>query len=262
MNVSFFFLITFPLYSYASHADYCSSNLKIYANDNWPPYSYKDNGQLKGIEIGILEKVLTDANLCWKYVSYPSSSRAIKELKKGTVDMLFSASVTESRKKYFQFTEPYRLEKMTLFGRKSELDKASNEYDFQVVANDPHFRKSILAINRGSFYGDAFTSFKEKCYQCTIELNLVEERFEMLHKNRVDYFIEDYLSGLYLLKENKKYQDTVTSLPITVHSNSVRYMLREGVLSTSELNKLNESIKNNKRFILNEIDIMTKYLLK
>jgi len=244
--------------SFSCIASNCQRSLTVYANDEWPPYSYLDKNTFKGIEIDILEKVLLDAGFCWEYVSYPSSSRAIRELKKGNVDLLFAATFTDARNGKFLFSEPYREEKMVLFGRNSHENTSApissqtlNYSDVQSM-----LEKHITVINRGSVYGREFTKFKDACSDCIVELNLATERFSLVSSKRADYLVEDYFSGLYILKNNIEYESSVMLLPTVIHLNPVHYMMRKDLLNQLELEKLNNSIQKNQTHIR---DVINKY---
>ena len=101
----------------------CTKTVTISASINWPPISYLKNNTFHGLDIDILNHVLPKAGLCWNYVHYPSSSRSLKELKKGNVDILFAASITKEREKYAVYSAPYRDEVMQLFAHTKNQQK-------------------------------------------------------------------------------------------------------------------------------------------
>ncbi len=243
--VTVFFLIV----SFIGYAQPCTKTLKIYANDNWFPYSYVKDGVYQGLEIEVLKKVLSDADLCWHFVSYPSSSRAIREFQKHNVDVLFAASYTRQRDSFSDFSLPYRQETMTLFGKKDKVELLAT--NAQAVPQNiyPSLRNTIVAVNRGSVYGGLFQHFRRLCSDCVVELNLAQERFELVMRSRADFLVEDFLSGLYLISHNSEYKNSIKASPFTIHQNPVHYMLRSDVLSKDEFSRLNYAIRQNQYFI-------------
>lgn len=85
----FLFKLLIPLFALGlvplSYA--CEQKIRISAAKDWPPYSYINNGGFSGLDIDIIEMILSDINLCWEYVSFPSSSRAFQEFKKTTLTL-------------------------------------------------------------------------------------------------------------------------------------------------------------------------------
>ncbi|TMP41042.1 hypothetical protein CWB96_07795 [Pseudoalteromonas citrea] len=229
-----------PLLQAKEHV--CEKTITISAANDWPPYSYKENGVFKGLDIEIIELLLQDVNICWNYVAFPSSSRAFSEFQKDHVDLIFAASYTSNRRGFAEFSVAYRTEIMQLFSHISQppLQK-SPKGRFPLALNN-----AIVAINRGSVYGPAFSHFQAQCTDCVIELSESIDRFELIKHKRVNFAVEDLLSGAYLIKNNTQLSHSVRATHITVHSNPVHYMLRPGMFSEKKLREFNLAIINNK----------------
>ncbi|KNC68891.1 hypothetical protein AC626_01815 [Pseudoalteromonas rubra] len=80
--LAFIFVSLLCFSTFNAAAQTCGQTVTVSASDNWPPYSYRVGEQYHGLDIEILELVLKSANLCWRYVSFPSSSRTFEEFKK------------------------------------------------------------------------------------------------------------------------------------------------------------------------------------
>ncbi|TMO60448.1 transporter substrate-binding domain-containing protein [Pseudoalteromonas aurantia] len=95
------------------------------AND-CPPYSCKESSVSRGLDIDIIELLLKDINICWNYVTLPSSSRAFSEFKKDHVDLICAASYAFNRRGFAEFSHAYRTEIMQVFSHISQqsLQKA------------------------------------------------------------------------------------------------------------------------------------------
>lgn len=209
----------------------CEKTLQVSAEDNWPPYSYKQDEMYKGLDIDIIEMILKKADLCWEYLYFSSSGRALLELKKGNIDLIFAASFTAQRSEFADFSFPYREEIMQLFTHTENTKKPQ-------LAD--HY---IFAINRGGFYGSQFKEFQAKCLQCIVGTNLATERFGLLKFKRVDFAVEDILTGSYLIK-NKGLFSFIKNTHLIVHRNPIHLMLKKNLLNEQEFNKLNLAIQN------------------
>ena len=103
---------------------------------------------------------------------------------------------------------------------------------------------SILAINRGAFYGENFNNHLKNCSECVIETNLAVERINLVKKGRVDFAVEELLAGIYIINQQKLNQ-YVQPINTTINSNPVYYMLNPERFSAKEVEKLNKAIEQN-----------------
>lgn len=226
----------------------CEQKIRISAAKDWPPYSYINNGGFSGLDIDIIEMILSDINLCWEYVSFPSSSRAFQEFKKDNIDLIFAASYTSPRRGFSEFSVAYRTEFMQLFSHQDFILADTMETGKTKVI--PEFlEKSITAINRGSVYGAPFSKFKAQCPDCVVEMNASIARFRLLKYKRVNFVIEDLLTGAYLIKNSKEIEGHVKATRFNVRKDPVHYMLRPGMFSESKLQAFNLAIIKNKQNI-------------
>lgn len=222
-------LLLFALFS--SNAFGCDKKLSVSVGSNWPPFSYYQDNKFIGLDIEIVELILNKLNYCWEYISYPSSSRGLMEMKKGNIDIIFAASYTEERAEYAIYSFAYRYEVMQLFGSASpEAQKEISE-------------TSLVAINRGSYYGANFGKFIENCNDCVISTNLASERIKLVSKRRVDFAVEEYLAGNYIIGQ-ENLTDKVTVTNTIINSNPVYYLLNPKTFSPQEINKLNKAIED------------------
>lgn len=240
-------LFYIPFYSFA-----CERTLLVSASSTWVPYSYTVGEKFKGLDIEILELILTKNNFCWEYIVFPSSSRAFTELEKGDVDLIFGATYTQERSSFAAFSTAYRDEKMIFFYN----DKNQHNKDLiknLTTSNSPYslLSKSLIAKNRGSYYGESFENFKKECSSCLLELSLAKKRFMLLSTDRVDFVVEDYLTGLYL-------QVAKNIMPgrFIVNKSPTHYMFRKRLFDDKALEKFNSTIRNSEKEIA---QIISKY---
>ena len=208
----------------------CTDTLKVGVEEKWPPYSYLENGVYKGLDIEIIELILSKANFCWKYSSYPSTARTFKELENNRIDLLFAASRNKQREAYASFSLPYRTETMIIFSHKGQPER----FNFNT--------KHTVTVNRGSFYGELFTDYRAKCKDCVVELNSTKQRFVLLQNKRVQFSIEDELTGSYIL-QHENFDDLTKHVDSVIHNNKVHYMFGLTAKGDMVRERLNIAIK-------------------
>ena len=204
----------------------CSATLKVSVAKDWPPYSYLEGDRYKGLDIEILELLLKKAELCWDYVAYPSSARAFKELKHQRLDMIFAASWSAERAEFLHYSSPYRHESMILFKAIGQ----NKRFDFT--------KESSIALNRGSFYGQKFADYSARCPDCIVPVNTTYQRFVLLKNHRVDFSIEDELTGTYALHRNHL-ADVIKATDDVIYSNNVHFVLARNEKGQGVRDKLN-----------------------
>ncbi|MBM6876239.1 transporter substrate-binding domain-containing protein [Fusobacterium mortiferum] len=81
---------------------------KIATDINFPPFEFRDkNGNLKGIDIELLEALSKDQNFKYELLEL-GFYESLKALNSGEVDAIFSAmAITEERKEKYDFSSPY-----------------------------------------------------------------------------------------------------------------------------------------------------------
>jgi len=221
------FFIVSPIIAQAETVD-CKKTIKVSAANDWPPYSWEVDGKYYGIDISIVEFLLEEMNYCWQYEAYPSSSRAFREFKKGNIDLIFAASYASDRTDFAVYSTAYRREEMKL------VFHASNQ------APTLYSGESVIAVNRGSYYGQKFERFRAECPECIVDANQAITRLQMVNKKRVAYAIEDAASIDFLAATND-----LTNIRVaenTVNVNDVHFMLRPGFFSDLEVERFNTTI--------------------
>ena len=243
----FFLLVSFPALS-------CNLVIKVASSYDWPPYIYQQDSKVVGLEVEILDLILSKTEFCRKYVEMPSSVRAFEELKHKRVDLLIGASFHPERSSYATFSQSYRDEKMLVFAqaRYACLTPVLSDETFLQVLNKP---QNIIAVNHGSFYGKKFDGFLKTYQGAIVNTTLAKQRFDMLKKDRVDFVIEDELTGKFLLKGDE-YKNIVQSTNVVANYDKIHYMLRTDLMSEAQLDQFNKAIEDSRDEINN---IIKKY---
>ncbi|KZN34515.1 hypothetical protein N480_21050 [Pseudoalteromonas luteoviolacea S2607] len=222
----------------------CDKTLKVSVSSDWPPYSSKHGNNYLGLEIQLIELVLKDAGFCWQYVVLPSSSRTFKQLQEGKVDIIPAASFTQKRRKYAEFSLPYRQEVMLLFTHTKNTLPFLDDPQLRGSLLYANLRSNIVAVSRGSVYGQYFANYRNNCPDCVIETNLARERFNLVKRGRVEYAVEDNLTGAYLI-QHENFAQHIKPTSVSVYENPVHYMVRPGSLTEKQLQKFNLAIIKN-----------------
>ncbi|WMN61776.1 transporter substrate-binding domain-containing protein (plasmid) [Pseudoalteromonas xiamenensis] len=219
----------------------CVRTVKLGLASDWPPLVIFKGPHTTGLEIEIAKQVFSEIGICINFVRLPSSSRSFTELQKGNIDFVLMASFTKERAKFGHFSAPYRQERMRLFGKikGNLLTTLAQVFD----------RGESIAVSTGSYYGEEFEHLRATAenQKQIVEVANATRRARLLAMGRVDYVIEDEISGGALLK---KYQiEDGVMLPYPVHDNNVHYLLRKEVFTAQDISNLNAAIVRNKAFI-------------
>ncbi|MCQ8878811.1 transporter substrate-binding domain-containing protein [Pseudoalteromonas shioyasakiensis] len=213
----------------------CDKTLKVGIGQPWPPFVMIHGNDFSGIDIEITRQVFTEAGFCAEFIALPSSIRGLAELEKGTVDVLPAASFSKQRAQYSHFSLAYRHERMRLFWHEdnelSELDLAS------LMANNKTF-----VINSGGYYGQEFEQLtRQPSYNnLIVKVKMIEQRIYMLQAKRVDFMIDDELSGLYVIAQ--KQMTGIKLHPYVVHDNPIHFMYSKKTVTTAQSQKIDDAI--------------------
>ncbi|KAA1150897.1 MULTISPECIES: substrate-binding periplasmic protein [Pseudoalteromonas] len=216
----------------------CNKTFEVGTNENyWPPYVELKNGVLSGIEINVIKTLFKGSPFCLKFSVLPSSLRAQEELKQGRIDIMFAATKTKKRSKFAYFSQSYRDEVMLLYKNTLSPNLSSIEQLFS--------QGFSIAVNRGSYYGAQFEQLKKAYPKQVVLISTADKRFEMLNKQRVDFVIEDALSGLFFLKQSLNIEP-VTNMAF-FNKAPVHLMLSKKTVTLDELSVINQLIQKNKK---------------
>lgn len=90
--------------------------------EEWPPFNYTENGELKGFASEVVQLVMKDLNVTDKIVVLPGP-RGLKTLNKFPRSMFFSFILTENRKPQYKWIGPFGEQSIYFYKKKgSKLD--------------------------------------------------------------------------------------------------------------------------------------------
>lgn len=161
--------------------------VEILVDDSYPPYSYEEGGEAKGIYVDILES-LDEKMLFFSFrIKAVPWKRGLKLLEIGSSFALAPPYYRPDERPYMFYSKPILKEELVLVSLREKEDK---EWPFDYV-------KDKIGINSG------FSSIKdEDSFMLDIEEGRsTKENLLKLFNGRIDYYINDKYSILYELEE-------------------------------------------------------------
>lgn len=81
--------------------------IQVGNEDDWPPFDFSENGKPRGYAIEHLELLGRKLGISFTYVNGHTWSELLELFQKKQIDVLPSLWISEARKKYMLFTEPF-----------------------------------------------------------------------------------------------------------------------------------------------------------
>ncbi|NOU49316.1 transporter substrate-binding domain-containing protein [Pseudoalteromonas sp. JBTF-M23] len=234
--IQVFILSLFVFTTNCIAVEQCRQSVKLGLVADWPPLTYFRHDEAQGLDIEIAKMVFNSIDICVNYVRLPSSARALEQMEKGYIDVAVMVSYTEERAKYGYFSRPYRNEKMRLFSYLEPQPISS--------LNELLDEGKTIGLSIGSFYGQELIQLaNSKRYQNQlVQISSAERRAEMLVKKRVDFIVDDLITGLYMMKS--KGYEKIKPWPYVVHDNQVHFFIRKSQASKKILDSVNNAIES------------------
>lgn len=215
-------------------ASECSKTVNIGVVADWPPLTVFDELGPWGLDVDIAEMVFQHVAVCTTYIRLPSSARTFEEMSKGVIDVAVMVSYTKDREAYGDFSLPYRFERMRLFS----LSPPTALADLASLLK----QSKTIGLSIGSYYGEELSKLKQDPHYKDqfVSIASAQRRVEMLMKARVDFIVDDMITGNYFIKERGL--DAAQAWPYVVHDNQVHFLLRKNVFSVRLKSKIDEAI--------------------
>lgn len=178
--------------------------LLFVTDDSFPPYSYLEKGQIKGIDIEIVEEMAKRLNVEIRIEQVPWK-RLLKMTQHGLCDGSFSLFKNKERLEYAMFAtaQPIHVSAFPIFHKK--------DVEFKLDSLKDLYGKTI-GVNRGFSVSE---SFDEAVRQGKIKVNVedeVEENIYLTMDGQIDGFTNNRDVTLYKIKNNprlKKFNDMI-----------------------------------------------------
>ena len=183
--------------------------------DNFPPFSYIQEGQPKGLFVDVVTAVFDDMDRAYETKSYPFK-RALLSADKG-LGFVVGILKNKDRQKYFDFSSPFYIENSMVFINKDHA------FPFHSVSD---LKGKKVGVKLGWSYGEAFDQAREEQLFTSI---IGEERqlYMLLKTGRLDAVIGNELSAPNLIKK-MKLQTTIEALPTPLLTIGLRIATKKG----------------------------------
>ena len=246
---------------------FAATDVTVYCDDAYAPYSYKENGKVKGIYVDILKKAFSkmkDYNVKIEAVPW---KRGLSYLERGTGFALFPPYYHPEKRPYMSpYSEPILDENVAVFCREEILTKPR-----------PDWPEDYYGLRVGNNAG--FQIRSEKFWKAVKEGKLKLDEAKGTDKNilklatkKIDCYANDRLSILWeikKLKESGKYDEggkhsrIVESVIVSTEKGYIGFTNKDkGKFGFKDdfLAKINKIIKNMKAS--GEIDKIIKNYIK
>ena len=169
-----------------------SQVVTIFGDKSYPPYSYIEDGEAKGIYVEVFREAferMPDYSVNFKMIPW---RRMVKGVKSGEYVAFFPPYYSDERTSWINYSTPILAEQVVVFGKKEKLlDKVKWPEDFY---------GSTIGLNNG--YGIEVMGgkvFLQATQNGTITLKHAGDNvtnLKMLEKNRIDFYINDKLTDI------------------------------------------------------------------
>lgn len=226
-----FFLLIVSSISFAA-----DKPLYFVCGEGFPPFSYKENNEIKGMDVETVLEMAERLNIKVKIELKPWN-RVLSMTELGKCDGAFSCFKTEQRQRFALYTAPVNYSTYSIFVKKG------NEFEFSSITD---LYGKLFGKNRGLAVSDEFDQAVKEGKISVIEIssNLVD--LAML--NRFDMFVDNLLLTQYQLKK-KNLSGQITPLPRPVTKARGAYL----IISKASAVKEKEALINKMTKVLKEI---------
>jgi ABC-type amino acid transport substrate-binding protein/nitrogen-specific signal transduction histidine kinase len=107
--------------------------LKVHNEMDWIPYNYNDKGVAKGYSIDYMNLVAAKLGVSVEYVSGPTWSEFLTQMKDGSLDVMLNIRKTAAREQYLSFTSHYAQSFKGIFTNQKDL-KSLNDLKGKRIA--------------------------------------------------------------------------------------------------------------------------------
>jgi len=158
------------------------SPLRVGIAPIYPPLAFKENGEIKGVEVDFANKLAQSFGVKLDLVELPWD-KLIPALNSGQIDVIMSGmSITPERSKLVNFTQPYLEVGQMAIIRKADLDKLRNAE----AMNTAGTRVGVLNNTTGERYARRAMNNAQ-----IVGFDTVDAAIVALQNNQIDVFIND-----------------------------------------------------------------------
>ncbi len=201
----------------------------------WLPLQYLNSqGELQGLQIEFVNSIAKELG-CRLVFMQGSWVNLIDKVKRGEVDFISNATITEQRSTYAYFSNAYREDVFTLYVR--SIDQKNYP---QNNINDLKTSQFKLGLTRNFLYGEAIESWQrdQNYNQFLSYADSTKENAQRLITAEIDGFLEDPYVISYQLVSQQLSQ--ISKLKITLFGYQSRFMFSKKTVSPERIERFNQ----------------------
>jgi polar amino acid transport system substrate-binding protein len=207
--------------------------------DPWAPYQYlTPDDQVNGLDVDLISAMAREAGCDLKFAQNDWMN-LLSGIRKGSIDLLGSASQTVARDKFALFSSPYRQESFVLYVRADQANQLVGKSLEQLLQE-----KFQLGLTEDYIYGDAVSAIQdnsELAKQLTY-VPITEVNYYNLTQSKIDGFMEDPFVAAYNIK-SKGLSEQITATNIKVNSGDVAIMFSKKSVSPETVIAFNQGLE-------------------
>lgn len=193
----------------------------IIVGTNTPPFEYYENGELIGIDVDFLKKIMPKLGLEYE-IKLMNWEDTLNEMKKNKADIILGAGYTKERESFISYTESQKkgLGNESLWISMDSFyylkKKNINNFSYRFLENS----QLRLGIVNGYFYNDEIWKYNLNFFS----YNSLEDLFNGLKNEQVDLIISDKLEAQEIInKINLTKEILEISSPLSINYNYILF---------------------------------------
>lgn len=190
--------LSLALSLYASAAVQAGERVVLYGDENYPPYSFIQDGQFKGIYVEILRRAAEQLQPDYLVELAPISwKRGLLYLEQGTGFGLFPPGIKQERGYINEYSVPLYQETVVVFCNANVMKTHPKQFpeDFQGLT---------MGANRGFLLSARLMNAVYSGIVKIEEANGNESNLQKLARERIDCYVSDRAAALYTAKRLRK----------------------------------------------------------
>lgn len=221
------------------HAAPCDGPVKVRISSDYMPFSYKDqSGQITGLDVELLREIFAAIGCDYELIDLPFK-RALKEVAKGSIDMMPFMSITPERQTFARFSVPYRSETAGFIMRKEDVSAASIQSLADILRH-----RLVLGHELGTYRGEEFEEFltSKQSKNAVFQVASTSEGLRMLIAGRIDALVVSNPSVRVAAKAD--WNGKIAPHPFILSSKPVHFMFSRKTASDDFVDAINDAIEN------------------
>jgi polar amino acid transport system substrate-binding protein len=191
-----------------------AADLVVSGHDDRAPFDWREGETIQGAAVDIIVLIFKDLHIDVKPRFVGPWARVMLNLKEGEIDVMCGVYETDERKKFAEFSVPFREDRISLF-----------------VWYQRQFRYQRWDDLRGKTFGDVIGASRGQDFDTWRKENAHVEyvkdnvgNLKKLEKGRIDCFVMSHDSGLVFVKRHG-YEGRIIPLPQPVRTHELRYAI-------------------------------------